>query len=121
MRRLDDPEVQALAVDLAEGGALNPWPSEYAKEIGVPQHVCAMVGVVDRGVRIAFNDQHKCARPDRTMLHIAAVVLDYFEHGPDEGWNQYSDGSGHQTFISEPGPAARDSSVVIPPSELPPI
>jgi hypothetical protein len=120
VRSLEAPEVQALALDMVERGALQPWPEEAARRLGVPEYVCAMVQVEGSLVAVMFNSNHQCTRPERVMLHAAALVLDYKEQGPDEGWNAVADG-GHLTMISEPGPMAKNPNVVIPVCELPPL
>lgn len=100
--------MQALATSMRDGGAILDWPADYAAQLGVPDHVCAMVNVQGDNVMVALNDRHRCTRPDQVMLRVAALVLAYAEEGPDQGWNAYEDGSGHQTFVSETGPGVPD-------------
>lgn len=114
MRALEDAEVEALAATLRDGGTVLDWPADYAAQLGVPDHVCAMLNIQGDNVMVALNDRHECTRPDQVMLHVAALVLAYVEQGPDESWQAYGDGSGHQTFISEPGPGTPDPGPAAP-------
>ena len=112
------PEVQELADRMAAGEGIGRWPE------GVPSDGACAILVVDndRTAYLCLAPDHQCARPDRLRLAAAAVLLDFWENGPDEGWvHAYADGTGHLTWLSTPGETARSGRGTIPVSEMPPL
>lgn len=114
-RSLEDPEVQTLARTLRAEAVL-PWPHN----LEVPEHVCAVVMVRGDRVGVAHSPQHRCPNPEWMFLHAAAAVLEFYDNGPDEGWDLLPDGS-YMTGMSDSWGAATDPNVVVPISELPPL
>lgn len=113
-----DARVAKVARDFGEGIGVAPWPDGLNVN-----GACACLVVIsdDEDAFLCYAPGHQCENPDRLRLSAAQVLVNFWDHGPDEGWvPAYQDGSGHVTWLSTPLDAAQRLGT-IPVSEMPPL
>lgn len=118
MRSPDDPEVAAWAARIGRGEGVAEWPPGLD-----PHGACACLVADGIDAWFAYAPGHVCAAVDRLHIKAAAVLLDYFDSGPDEGWRPVrEDGTGGCiTWLQLAHDAATRDSATIPVSEMPPL
>ena len=118
MKSLDDAEVRALATKISRGEGVAEWPPALD-----PHGACACLIADGSDGWFTYAPGHMCGDLDRLHLKAAAVLLEYFNDGPDEGWRPArEDGTGgYVTWLQVGHDAASRDTAAIPVSEMPPL